>query len=428
MKLHIKWHGAVVVALSLAVMASVVPAAQADSCPSMRFFGVRGSGETNTSVGAGYGLVVSTVDSNFLLRAARAGIVMQDSFIDYPSVGFPDFLDSSKYEASLVEGTFTLYHSITDFVNSSCGKTTGIYLAGYSQGANVIDDVLEMLKHSPSVEARIRGVVLFGDPRFNPSETSVDQGSYDSRHGGIAGSSNITGTGEGLIHYTTFERSIVSSYCMKGDEVCNTKDVANLRKCVIDCPHEDYWKQTATFGRPKVSYMDSSLAFLWSRYQRFAACATKIVINVGIACVDLGETRMLVLEALGEPSACYVPGSLDTPWTDSQPWGSGPETCMAAATVWDWLPFIHGPSRAMQFDVPTTHPKGVGTMYTQSPNEYTNKGIHVGSTLAEVQRAYPKAQCSSGTGGTFCRIDAPGSWTMFWGDPVGEIDIDARPL
>ena len=90
-----------------------------------------------------------------------------------------------------------------------CGP---VLLTGYSQGAQVTADV-----YQNGSTRNVLGVVLFGDPYFNPKDPAVDRGDY-SRHPGRDGwfGARIRfGTEPGVV-----SRGRVISYCHDGDPVC----------------------------------------------------------------------------------------------------------------------------------------------------------------------------------------------------------------
>ena len=61
-----------------------------------------------------------------------------------------------------------------------------LVLVGYSQGAQVVADVYSR-DLNPQQRSQIAGVVLFGDPYFNPADSAFDQGSFDPTRHGILG-------------------------------------------------------------------------------------------------------------------------------------------------------------------------------------------------------------------------------------------------
>ena len=271
MTFHRKWC-ALLVALSLGLGALVtVPARSAASCPAMQLFAVRGSGQKAWDQN-GYGEPLWTVYRDLKMKVPS----MHSTPIDYPAIGFPDFLNPKKYESSVNTGDVELLSLIAKLTKSRCGQQTYIYLAGYSQGAQVVDDVLEMLSRSPSITKRIKGAVLFGDPRFNPKQSGgVDEGSFSPSLSGITLKQfhKPDGTFGTLAKYTSSEAPLIKSYCAGGDPICNW-NAKNARGCfrtgtllagapLIDCPHLNY--DNLRFGTPKQYYVNAATEFLFRR-------------------------------------------------------------------------------------------------------------------------------------------------------------------
>ncbi len=197
------------------------------SCPKLQFVGVRGSGETNASAG-GYGDTVAAVKST--IEAKVPGTASQ--FIDYRAipVGFGAFAYGSDYVASLAEGHQVLDRFLTQFM-ADCPQTY-VVLAGYSQGAQVVGDEFEYL--TPAEKTHVAAVALIGDPRFNPKQPRVDDGTYSKKLSGIY---QIIDS-----HMRVIDKQwapTVRSYCSEGDPICNYSK-GNLKDCFLDkatCPH-----------------------------------------------------------------------------------------------------------------------------------------------------------------------------------------------
>lgn len=87
------------------------------------------------------------------------------------------------YNGSVNDGKRSLRQVIEDEAKL-CAKVK-LVLVGYSQGAQAVADVYQR-DLSPSQRSRIAGVVIFGDPYFNPADSTPDVGSYDpNRHGAL---------------------------------------------------------------------------------------------------------------------------------------------------------------------------------------------------------------------------------------------------
>lgn len=83
-----------------------------------------------------------------------------------------------------------------------------IFLAGYSQGAEVVGNAIS---DDPAVDASIAGVVLFGDPRFNPASQTA-RGDFAPGRPGVLGARP---------EYPSTIVSLVRSYCSSGDAICS---------------------------------------------------------------------------------------------------------------------------------------------------------------------------------------------------------------
>jgi hypothetical protein len=224
----------------------------------MQVLGVRGSGE-HSGFGPTIGSLVSAVLK--LDSTARADT------IDYPAVAVnPEEL---TYNANYVKSVDQGAAALRAFIGSSirhCSNTY-IFLAGYSQGAEVIDDVIQGL--ATQQRERIGGVALFGDPRFNPGQVaSVDVGSYNHSLSGVAPHQfhPPDGTFGTLIRYAASDSAIVRSYCANHDPVCNYSSLPALVACAAhsDCAHLHYGGLTFDAGE---TYTQAAAAFLVARWR-----------------------------------------------------------------------------------------------------------------------------------------------------------------
>ena len=246
----------VVVVAALAVPWTLVgtTAAYAAGCPSVEFIGVRGSGEH-----AGFGGTVGSVLSYVNAHGSAVG----NRTIDYWAVNvnpwepayFPDYMSSVK------QGVTNLGNAVTAFRKSCSG--TPILLAGYSQGAEVIDHWLS----SGSSLKDIAGVTLLGDPRFSPANgTTIDQGNYNRKLYGVSYTFfPHLGIFGGVEHYPSDRGTWLRSYCANHDPICNTSSLAALVGCGIgSCAHNHYPDMTI---EPGVTYTEAAGRFLISRWQ-----------------------------------------------------------------------------------------------------------------------------------------------------------------
>lgn len=200
------------------------------ACPKLQFVGVRGSGETNNSAG-GYGDTVAAIKDRIKVSGMRS------DFIDYPSINVEPWRAPypAEYMNSVAAGETAFASFVSNFI-LACPQTY-IIAAGYSQGAEVIGNVIQNWATDSTKAKHIAAVILIGDPLFNPNQLSVDAGDYDP---------NLAGIGQLMGNQL---RSIpagftphLRSYCTKGDPVCNYSP-GNAVRCapgVPGCPHLAY--------------------------------------------------------------------------------------------------------------------------------------------------------------------------------------------
>jgi Cutinase len=227
--------------------------AQAMACPKMQFIGVRGSGEHS-----GFGHTVGSVLSHV---NAQAGVGNQT--IDYWAVNVNPWEPKYffNYMTSVKQGVENLDDAVTSF-RTACG-TTPMILAGYSQGAEVID---HWLSSGPSL-ANVVGVALFGDPRFSPNNGApIDQGSYNRSLFGVSHTFfPHIGMFGGVERYSASRQPWLRSYCANHDQICNTSSLAALAGCGIgsNCAHFHYAEAMLGGG----TYTQDAADFLVARAQ-----------------------------------------------------------------------------------------------------------------------------------------------------------------
>ncbi|TVY62783.1 Acetylxylan esterase [Lachnellula suecica] len=160
--------------------------------------GARGSEEA-----AGFGSVASVV-SGVLSAISNSGSVA----LDYPaSVVDP------LYDDSVIDGINAMITLIENYVDSCGGE---IVLVGFSQGANVVTDVLA--GNSPPV---VSAITVFGDPSFTDGQ-SFDAGTDTTSNGIFARSKG----GASLALLNTYAAKL-KSYCDTGDRYCASGDDAD---------------------------------------------------------------------------------------------------------------------------------------------------------------------------------------------------------
>lgn len=201
------------------------------TCPKLKVFGVAGSGEnggngTGRPEVAGFGGPVGKYAD--ALDDATGGRSVARAVVDYPAapVGWDHLINTAgaafhwewgKYVQSVRSGVARLEAMLKEEGkrDDSCATITKLVLAGYSQGAHVIGDVIEQNRIPANVKARLADVVFFGDPRFKDRATNVmAKSSFEStRVGGLKPRRN--GSFAPLNGSTD-----VHSYCRRSDLVC----------------------------------------------------------------------------------------------------------------------------------------------------------------------------------------------------------------
>jgi len=228
---------ALAAALIAVALAAAAPAAQpaahtVAACSEVAFFGLRGSGEDADPDQLNMGETVHGAYTSFEGNARAAGIAVTGIGLDeseYPAIPVWDFTKESlvlqnvvtQSQASVVTGAGSLVGKLVPFLARDV--STCIVLVGYSQGAWTIGDAL--LTGNPTVDervlARISGVVLFGDPRLDPT-SDVAQGDLDRpgvlRDPIVPANTRLPAQG---LYFAGADG--VRSYCSSGDPVCNFK-------------------------------------------------------------------------------------------------------------------------------------------------------------------------------------------------------------
>jgi hypothetical protein len=151
-----------------------------------------------------------------------------------------EYQASAFYNASLIEGVTDAKKKIIEYVDS-CGSGSKIVLLGFSQGGNVMSNVLAggVNTYQPALPNKytrnskfatpfsssqakhcltqrpVLAAAAFGDPSFTKNQ-SFDRGS-STKSGVFDRSENATS----LARLQTFA-SIFRSYCDEGDQFCST--------------------------------------------------------------------------------------------------------------------------------------------------------------------------------------------------------------
>ncbi|GAC1369722.1 MAG: hypothetical protein NVSMB39_1880 [Candidatus Saccharimonadales bacterium] len=203
------------------------------TCGTAKFFGVRGSGEKQSDF-QGYGETVGMITG--ALQIVTPGL--KTEAINYRAIPVAPqhFTYSQDYVNSVERGVQKLLRGLRQYFRD-CPHAYAL-VAGYSQGAEVVDQAYGRLSYQERLH--ISSVTLFGDPRFNPDQTLVDQGDFSARYQGIDVA--VLGDLKGTVPAGWEAR--VHSYCTLGDPICNF-DLRNLPACnlitgFITCAHGMY--------------------------------------------------------------------------------------------------------------------------------------------------------------------------------------------
>lgn len=198
------------------------------ACPRVWVLTVRGSGEQPGESGLLNAFVGHTGDASdrptLAGRLAKGGLIGEVVVTDvsYPAVSVADAFASiaehiatgsqapPDYFPSVARGVDTLTAELKA-ITEDCGQRTRFVVAGYSQGAHVVGD---MVQAAPAnVQVRILATVLFADPKFNPAEPASLHGSFEPGRAGLF-----------LPRPPTLRASVnghaVLSYCRRFDAVC----------------------------------------------------------------------------------------------------------------------------------------------------------------------------------------------------------------
>ncbi len=187
-------------------------------CWPLRFYGVRGSGET-TSEGNGYGTTVQQFEQTLTGDKMTGLGYLPVTEVEYPAIPFgyawQDY--TSSYDNSVAAGENALQTDLIDLWHQC--PSTRVVLAGYSQGAQVAGDVADTLKLPQ--RARIAAVALFGDPEFNGRQPEVDVAAtgYSPHRGGII--VKWPGMHSMLRNVPQDLVPRFHSYCISNDPICN---------------------------------------------------------------------------------------------------------------------------------------------------------------------------------------------------------------
>jgi hypothetical protein len=190
------------------------------------FIGLRGSGEPADPTEYNMGEVAFRTFEEFEPRARYEGIKVTPvglTAAEYPAVPVFALMTEAAISAtasSVEQGVAGLAKRVEPFFTSPSEASKCLVLVGYSQGAWVIGNYFDTF--GPDVAARFSAVVLYGDPRFDPTADGVAQGSLEGS--GVLRNALIT---PGPLElpaaggYYENQSDQVRSFCHHGDPVCN---------------------------------------------------------------------------------------------------------------------------------------------------------------------------------------------------------------
>lgn len=200
-------------------------------CGTAKFFGVRGSGEHE-----GFGPTMDALDS--ALRRNVPGIHSQ--FVSYWAkdvvpwqYSYPvDYVNSVQNGADLLKIALNNYWKLC--------PNSYVILGGFSQGAEVVRKAFAELESAQ--KSYVASVVLFGDPLFNPKDSSINMGNYTPGFRGI----DIALYGDKATKVPPKWNQRFQNYCTYGDPVCNWNALfgatcyGTSTTMNITCPHLKY--------------------------------------------------------------------------------------------------------------------------------------------------------------------------------------------
>ncbi|KAF7195100.1 Acetylxylan esterase 2 [Pseudocercospora fuligena] len=224
-----------VLSLLLTLSATAAPLTPRATCYSGFYIIVaRGS---NEAAGEGKPGEVATMIEARVPNSASVAVKYPATIID----------NSGSYPASVTDGINDTKTKIQNYV-AACGASSRIVLLGYSQGGNVMTDVLaggvdkpaplaeKYRKNSESPDfvgvleltmSLVRGVAVFGDPTFTAGQ-SFDAGT-STKDGIFARRQN----GSSLALLNTYA-SVVKSYCDANDEFCASGNSLDVHYAEVD--------------------------------------------------------------------------------------------------------------------------------------------------------------------------------------------------
>jgi hypothetical protein len=257
------------------------------------------------------------------------------------------------YTGSVNDGKKALEQTVSD-EERICPKIK-LVLVGYSQGAQVVGDVYQRNLTSQQ-RSRIVGVVLFGDPYFNPNDNAADESSFDPTRHGVLGT---RGT------YPANANGRVFSICHVHDPICQGPGSIDFNQ------HGNYQSD---------SWVGTAAAYIAKKLGATPPTGTALTVNAngtaGTLRVD-HSSRADVISALGTPNFEYTDTSPPSKPYDALGYGCGLGPNAGAAV---------GPQQRCHtvffINQATGH---LGTFFTDSSRYVESRGVRIGMPQAQAE-------------------------------------------
>ncbi|MFH6679520.1 cutinase family protein [Clavibacter michiganensis] len=218
----------VVGALALSGASPAIASESDQRCGVSTLIAVRGSydGQAGSGTGAtpyvyahgtgGQGDMMAELITAF---AVEQNIPVYIEALRYPAVIYPD-LTNDGYIESERDGVIALRGEINSLA-TDCPDTT-IQLAGYSQGAHIIGDVLsDRTQLSVVARQNLDGVVLFGDPAYRAGEPWDDSANGDGNGRFARGKGELNARDRTSTTSAT-PVTMIHSWCVPDDLFCQS--------------------------------------------------------------------------------------------------------------------------------------------------------------------------------------------------------------
>lgn len=183
------------------------------TCPEYFVVGVRGSNEGPGDTGN------SGIDAMGFTVAQLIGVaskIIPAANTEYVGIPYPaQLLPIAQYPISVQQGVETLVTTLkAEFAKCPDAK---IGVAGYSQGANVVNDALHSLESDTAILDNIKAVLLLADPENDPNQNYDVFITLDGLPATVTAYQGILGAQI----LPSQVRGVTSSFCLQGDIVCD---------------------------------------------------------------------------------------------------------------------------------------------------------------------------------------------------------------